>query len=180
MQKLYEPIPEPVFKAEFIALLEQNEREAEHYKKRDDTAWKIIELHRQNNRQTYQLIYLHKAGFDRLVMPYHTHDTDGFPSIGTDGADFWEVVEKFLIEKIRPLQDGQTCWNKVRTLVERKTWETSPSFVSNNPYFAVKDHYKRRDGEWFYGGGFHRLAAYGVWMKETNQYPPQKHYYCVT
>ena len=73
MQELYETI-QSVSKAEFIAFLERNEREAEHYKRKDATAWEIIERHRKNSGQTYQLIYLHKAGFDRLVMPSHAHD----------------------------------------------------------------------------------------------------------
>ena len=61
MQELYQPIPETVSNAEFITLLERNEREAERFKDKDDTAWKIIEWHRQNNGQTYQLIYLHNV-----------------------------------------------------------------------------------------------------------------------
>jgi hypothetical protein len=177
MHELFEKIQE-VPKDEFIAVLEQNEREAERFKTRDDTAWKIIDFHRQNSYQTYKLIKLRREGFDRLVMPHHTHDADGFPSIGGDGADFWEVVEKYLVEKARPLQQGQECWGKVHELVRLKTWEANPTFVSNDPDFAVKSHYKRRPGEYLYAGGFHRLVAYGVWMKETNQYPPLTLYYC--
>ena len=165
-----------VSKDEFIAVLEQNEHEAEQFKDRDETAWRIIEHHKRSDGQLYTLINLHEDGLDNLILPHHHHA--GFPSVGKNGDYFWNVVERYRAIVNRPAQDNQECVDKIRKLINTEVWMTSMTFVSNDPDFAVKGHYDRREGEYLYGTGFHRLVAFGVWMKMNDQYPPLEMFYC--
>ena len=167
-----------VSKDDFIAVLEENERDAETFKCPDKTAGEIIKHHEHDAGQTYKLIRLHVEHLDNLILPGHKHVADGPLWVSMTGQPFWDIIEKYL-PKNAPA--NSKCVSKVRDLIARRAWETRKTFVSNDPAFAVNEgHYTdyHASGEWLFGTGYHRLAAYGLWMKECGQDTPLEVYYC--
>jgi len=167
-----------VSKDEFINNLLENEVDARTRKGEDPVADNIIKWHEEHDNQSYWFVQLSRQDFEYVVIPHHTHDSNGFPSVGVEGEPLWHVVGKYTNGIERPDVPGQHCAAKVRGMINGKVWISRISFVANHPDYAVRGHYKDSGRSFFYGGGYHRLVACGVWMKEADEYPPLELYFC--
>ncbi|MHB0977709.1 MAG: hypothetical protein ACYC1U_11075 [Candidatus Aquicultorales bacterium] len=132
---------------------------------------RMIPFHEASNDVSYWNGQLLPGAFDALLIAYHTHD--GI-TVSEEGEPFWSVVGRFddLIAK----GSGNQCIEKVRNLERShsEAWESGNMdflFFSDDPDLAHLGHFKNRNatsGHLFMGCGFHRLIAYGLWLRTNN------------
>lgn len=168
-----------VTKEEFLAARLAQECEKDSL---DKAAICTLLNHLKHQGQKYYRAMLTKEGFQNLVIAYHKHGGDLMVSEG--GQPLADIVEKYT-EALR--NEANECWQKVNRMkaiiaeeVQRSGNifpESMTPFVSDTGDLAIHGHYKQHEPESLYIGGYHRFAAYGLWVIENN-FQPLSLYYC--
>jgi hypothetical protein len=168
-----------VTKEEFLVARLSQECEKESL---DKAAICTLLNHLRHQGQKYYRATLTEAGFQNLIIAHHKHGDDLMVSEG--GQPLADIVVKYTAKALR-----NECWQKVdrmKVIIAKEVQESGSifpksmtPFVSDVGELAIRGrgHYKQHEPECLYIGGYHRFAAYGLWVTE-NRFQPLNLYYC--
>jgi hypothetical protein len=147
----------------------------------DETALCTLCNHVKWQGQTYYLATLTEEGFQNLIIAYHKHGEHLKVSQG--GFSLVDTARTYMGDKLHP---DDECWDKVHSLkavIDREVQESGNlfppdimPFVSDVGDLAVHGHYAPQGSRSLYAGGYHRFAAYGLWVCENGFRPLRLHY----
>ena len=125
---------------------------------------------------------LTECGIANLILPYHEHESQLAPR---GGCTLRQVVSTFQQQQL-PDSVKSECIKKILDIHDRffakdtLIFEAEFIFVCNSRKYAhdTKFHYGPHHGpnRIYIGNGFHRFAAYGLWM-EAHGFRPLKLYF---
>jgi hypothetical protein len=144
------------------------------------------DVFRELKEADYLICYstnLNKNGIDNLILPHHATESLPDRQVKVGGDTFHKVISNYHEDYI-PNSKFPICVKKIQEQQSHFFGENDPVlkadflFVSNDREFAHPNHYDNSHGEnkIFMGNGFHRLVAYGLWVRQ-NGFRPLEVYY---